>query len=232
MTRLPIVAALAVALLLPGCGADDLATTGLPVGEARLAILNALPAGAVGSLYLDGEPIGLPGPGFRQSRTIPEGTHRLEARTPSGVIAASANFAVGDGSRRSAILGGGATPNEAAILITADTASIPSGDAAKVRLVHTVEDTPALEGWLTGGTISSSEAARLVSPFTYGMGLSQESPGYVERQPGKYQVEITRLTDGTPLAETTLSLDPGQVWSVVLIRNADGELALVGIRER
>lgn len=232
MSRASIVAALAAVLFLPGCGADDLSTTGLPPGEARLAILNALPKGAVGSLYLDGEPITLPELGSRLSRTISEGTHRLEARTPTGIIAATASFAVGDGSRRTAILGGGAMPNAAAILITADTASIPAGDAGKVRLVHTVEGTPQLEGWLTGTPASSGTAARLVSPFTYGMGLSQESPGYVVRSPGQYQVKITRLSDGTPLAETALGLDPGQVWSVVLTRDTDGELALVAIRER
>ncbi|HRP07980.1 MAG TPA: hypothetical protein PLL69_05775 [Gemmatimonadales bacterium] len=232
MKRPSIVAALAATLILPGCGAEDLSTTGLPAGEARLAILNALPEGAIGTLLLDGDAITLPELGARSSRSIPEGVHRLEARSPSGLVAATVSFAVGDGSRRAAILGGTAEPAGAEILISADTASIPVGDAAKVRLVHTVEGTPQLEGWLTSGAISSDNSARLVSPFTYGMGLSQESPGYVVRPSGHYRVQVTRLSDGAALAETMLTLDTGQVWSVVLTRDAAGQLGLVAIRER
>lgn len=232
MKRPLIVAAFVAGFWLAGCGAEDLSLTGLPPGEARLAVLNALPGEAVASLWLDGELIPLPQSGLRTSRSIAEGTHVLEARTGAGITAATASFAVGDGSRRTAILAGGDSPTSAAILITADTASIPQGDAGKLRLVHSVADAPALEGWLDGSLSCGNTAARLVSPFSYGMGLSQDSPGYVLRNAGQYLVTVTGLAQGDTLAQANLNLGPGQVWSVVLVRDGEGELTLVPIRER
>lgn len=216
--------------LVTACGTVD-PTGGLPAGDAQLAVINALPAGTVATLVLDDGAITLPPEGNRISRVIPAGSHRLEARAAGGRVLASANFAVAEGSRRTAILGGSVMGPVVSLVVGADTASLPLGDAAKVRVVHTVIGTPTLEAWLApqGAVIDSS--ARLVSPFDYGVGLSGIFPGYVVRPPGTYRVRITNLATGAVQAEQSVAMAAGQVWSVVLTRQADGELELVAVQE-
>jgi hypothetical protein len=216
-------------VLLTACGGVD--TTGLPPGDAQLAVLNALPPGTVAELRLDDARVTLPELGERISRVIPAGSHRLEARTQSGTVVASAHFSVGDGGRRTAILGGAANSSAVTLVVGADTASAPVGDATKVRLVHTVQGTPSLEGWLYPAETPPDSAARLVSPFDYGVGLSGEFPGYAVRPAGAYRIRVTHLVTGQVQAEGLYWFGTGQVWSVVLTRRGDGELELLPIRE-
>jgi len=222
-----------VALLLFGlaaCGTGD-PTGGLPAGDAQLAVLNALPDGAISTLVLDDGAITLPEAGSRISRVIPAGSHRLEARIDGGQVVASAQFVVADGARRTAIVGGSAMGNAVSLIVAADTASVPLGDAIKVRLVHTVLGTPTLEAWMTPFGAAVDSSARLVSPFDYGVGLGGEFPGYAVRPPGTYRFEVTNLATGAVQAELVASMSAGQVWSMILMRQADGELELVPIRE-
>jgi hypothetical protein len=219
-----------VALTLGACGAAD-PTGGLPPGDAQLAVLNALPEGTLASLVLDDDQITLPEQGARISRVIPAGSHRLEARMEGGRVVASAHFSVAEGGRRTAIVGGTAGSNAVTVLVGADTASVPVGDAAKVRVVHTVQGTPDLEAWLGPAAAPLETTARLLSPFAYGVGLSGEFPGYVVRSPGNYRIRITNLATGALQAEVVQQLGAGEVWSVVLTRRTDGELKLLAIRE-
>ena len=223
-------AVISALLLAAACGAVD-PTGGLPPGDAQLAVLNALEPGLVASLDLDGTALELPQTGSRISRVIPAGSHRLEARAPGGQVLSSANFTVAEGGRRTAILGGAAVGGTAALVVGADTASIPPRDAAKLRVVHTVQGVPALEAWLylAGSPVDSS--ARLLSPFDYGVGTSGLFPGYVVRPVGSYRIRITSLATGVVAADAPIALGGGEVWSVVLTREADGELRLVPIRE-
>lgn len=216
--------------LLAACGGMD-PTGGLPPGDAQLAVLNALPEGTITELRLDDTRITLPGEGMRISRVIPAGAHRLEARNETGTVLASAHFSVGDGGRRTAILGGTAGSSSVTLVVGADTASAPLGDAIKVRLVHTVQGVPVLEGWIYPATDAPDSAARIASPFAYGVGLSGEFPSYLTRAPGAYRVRITDLTTGQVHVEELVWFAAGQVWSVVLTREADGELGLLPIRE-
>ncbi len=221
---------LALVALVAGCGAVD-PTGGLPAGDAQLAVINALPAGTVASLVLDDEASTLPSPGTRTTRVTPAGSHRLEARAEGGRVVASANFAIAEGSRRTAILGGSVMGPVVSLVVGADTASLPVGNAVKVRVVHTVISTPTLEAWLAPQGAVIDSAARLVSPFDYGVGLSGILPGYVVRSPGTYNVRVTNLATGAVQAEQLVTMSAGQVWSVVLTRRADGELELVAIQE-
>jgi hypothetical protein len=217
-------------LLAAACGAVD-PTGGLPAGDAQLAVLNALEPGLVEALTLDGTAIALPASGTRTARVIPEGSHRIEARTAGGQVLSSASFTVAEGGRRTAILGGAAVGGTAALVVGADTASIPPNDAAKLRVVHTVQGVPALEAWLypVGQPVDSS--ARLVSPFAYGVGATGLFPGYVVRPIGSYRIRVTSLATGAVAADQAIALGGGEVWSVVLTRESDGELRLVPIRE-
>lgn len=228
MTRsLTVAAAL---LLTCGCGAVD-PTGGLPPGDAQLAVLNALPSGTVATLVLDDVEIALPAQRDRIARVIPAGAHRLEARREGGSVMASAHFSVAEGGKRTAIIGGTAESQVVTVLVGADTAGIPSGDAVKIRVVHTVQGTPTLEAWLTPLAEPVTPGGRLWSPFPYGVGLSGEFPGYVVRSPGFYRIQVTNQATSTLQTELIHSFGAGQVWSVVLTRRADGELELVPIRE-
>lgn len=231
MTRsLTVAVAAAGALLLSACGADD-PTGGLPPGDAQLAVLNALPEGSLTSLVLDGSEITLPEAGTRIARVIPVGAHRIEALREGGRVVASAHFSVAEGGRRTAVVGGTAGSLAVTVLVGADTASIPVGDAVKVRVVHTVQGTPDLEAWLTPAAAPINTATRLLSPFSYGVGLSGEFPGYVVRTPGSYRIRVTNLATAAVQTELVQEFGAGQVWSVVLTRRTDGELELLPIRE-
>jgi hypothetical protein len=217
-------------LLLAGCGTVD-PTGGLPAGDAQLAVINSLPEGTIASLLLDDASITLPAAGTRISRVIPAGSHRLEARAEGGRVIASTQFAVSEGGRRTAIVGGSVMGPTVALMVGADTASLPVGDAIKVRVVHSVVGTPTLEAWLAPQGAVVDSAARLISPFDYGVGLSGEFPGYVVRPPGTYRVRITNMATGALQAEGLVAMEAGQVWSVILTRRADGELELVPVQE-
>lgn len=212
-----------------GCGSTD-PSGGLPPGDAQLAILNALPEGTVSALLLDDASLGVPSSGTRISRVVPAGTHRLEARADGGRILSSVQFSVPVGGRRTAILGG-AVVGGGAVVIAADTASLPPPSQVKVRVINTVQGTPALEAWLSVAGVPVESGARLVSPLDYGVGDGGEFPGFVVRPPGNYRIGITALATGMVQVERTVSLGGGEVWSLILVRRATGELEVVPIRE-
>lgn len=230
MSRFTTALAILAVATTAGCSPEDL-TGGLPPGDAQLAILNALPPGTVSELRLDNQVFTLPEAGSRISRVIPAGAHRLEARIQGGTVVAAVHFSVGEGGRRTAIIGGTAGSTAVTMVVGADTASAPLSDATKVRVVNTVQGTPTLEAWLYRASAPPDSAARMVSPFDYGVGLSGEFPGYVVRSPGIYRIRITALATGAVQAELDHGMSGGQVWSVILTRRVDGELELLPIRE-
>ncbi|MCA9720928.1 MAG: DUF4397 domain-containing protein [Gemmatimonadetes bacterium] len=211
------------------CGSTD-PSGGLPPGDAQLAILNALPEGTVATLLLDDAALSVPASGTRISRVVPAGTHRLEARAEGGRILSSAQFAVSVGGRRTAILGG-AVIGGGAVVIAADTASLPRATEVKVRVINTVQGTPALDAWLSVAGVPLDSAARLVSPLEYGATAGGEFPGFVIRPPGTYRLGITAQATGMVEVERVVSLGGGEVWSLILVRRSSGELEVVPIRE-
>lgn len=215
--------------LLLACGVTD-PTGGLPPGDAQLAILNALPVGAVAGLTLDDTPLPLPASQTRISRVITAGEHRLEARGAGGRVVASVQFGVNAGGRRIAIIGGSLVGG-GSLLIAADTATIPPESAAKIRVINSVQGTPELEAWLVRLGQAVDSTARLASPLPYGTSVTGSLAAHVLRGPGSYRVRVTDRMTGSLQAERDVTLWGGDVWSVILIRRSDGELALVAIQE-
>lgn len=220
---------LAAAGLLLGCGVTD-PSGGLPPGDAQLAVLNALPEGTVTRLLLDDEDMTLPPSGTRISRVIPAGTHRLEARGGGGRVMGSRQFTVAVGGRRTAVIGGSLVGG-GAVIVAGDTVTAPLAPMVKVRVVNTVRETPDLEAWIAPQIDADQLGAQLVSPLDYGVSLEGRFPSFVSRSTGHYLVRVTDVAQRQVQAERAVELVGGEVWSVVLIRAADGELALVPIRE-
>jgi hypothetical protein len=198
-------------------------------GDAQFTVLNALGAGDAVDLLLDGDTYPLPSPGTSAGLAISSGTHRLEARTTGGQQLAKASFAVAAGGRRTAVLAGSGV--SVALLVAADTASLPPQNAAKVRVVHSAEGAPVLDAYLfpTGAPVDS--AARFVTPFTYGVGANAQFPGYAVRSLGSYDVLVAAAGTTAPIAQTRVNLQNGQVWSVVLAWTGQHTLELRPVLE-
>ena len=112
-----------------------------------------------------------------------------------------------------------------------DTGAIPGESKIKLRVIHNASDAPPLDVYLSldDGPLGSP----LVEPFTYGLGLNPEFPGYVERDPGTWRVRFT--ADGTQdvLLDTgPISMPAGQVRSVILFSTDTTGLGIAVVRER
>lgn len=224
-------AALSVTLVLAAC-MDEPIGPQQGIGDAQLTVLNALALGDQAQLRLDGVVVNMPPSGTTGSAPIPSGFHRLEVRSLAGSVLASAEFAAPAGGRRSAVLSG-ATGKTISLLVVSDTASLPPAGAAKVRLVHTVPTAPVFDTYLFRVGQSADSGARFVSPFTFGVGVNPEFPGYAVRSPGDYVVQLTLPgTSQVALQKGPITMGAGQVFSVVLAENAASELELRVVRER
>jgi hypothetical protein len=112
-----------------------------------------------------------------------------------------------------------------------DTGAIPGESKIKIRVIHNASDAPPLDVYLA--LDGESAEFPLVEPFTYGVGLNPEFPGYVERDPGIWRVRFT--ADGTEdvvLDTGPISMLAGQVRSVVLFSTDTTGLGLAIVRER
>lgn len=222
-------------LLLMFASCEDPSSTGLSVpasGDAQLTILNALiDSKPFSALMLDGAVITLPTAGGARGVAIDLGLHRLDAIDSAGRLMASAEFNVGAGGRRTAILAG--ISSGVLLLVASDTASLPAAGSSKIRIVHMAEGTSLLDAYLYRDTEQPDSSALVMSAFGYGQGTSRDFPGYVVRPPWAYRVRITAAGSLNPLVESpifhTLS---GEIWSVILSRSTSGVLSLQPIRER
>lgn len=114
-----------------------------------------------------------------------------------------------------------------------DTASIPGESKIKIRVIHNAADAPPLDVYLSLDGEPFAGGFPLVEPFTYGVGLNPEFPGYIERDPGVWRVRFT--TDGTHdivLDTGPISMSAGQVRSVILFSSDSTGLGLAVVRER
>ena len=229
MSRFAAVLSLTLAL---GACMDEPIGPQQGTGDAQLAVLNALALGDQAQLRLDGVVMHMPPSGTTTSAAIPSGFHRLEVRSFTGDLLASADFAAPAGGRRSAVLSG-ATARNVSLLVVSDTASLPPAGAAKVRLVHTVPKAPIFDTYLFRAGQSADSGARFVSPFMFGVGVNPQFPGYAVRSPGNYTVQLTLPGTGQVMVQKgPITLGAGQVISVVLAENAAAELELRVVRER
>jgi len=228
--------ALAAAFLLAACSG----TATVPIGDGSggsgtngtVLLLNALGTGSSASLRVDGATTTLPAAGTARALTLSQGTHQLEATGSGGQTLASATVSVAADVHRSVVLSGSA--GNVSLLVSAiDTAQVPLSDAIKARLVHTVQNAPAMDAYLFLTSQAADSGARVLTNFTYGVGTDPEFPGYVVRPPGEYLVWLKAAgTDNVLLQAGPVTLTAGHVYSFVLALNDAGEMELRTVVEQ
>jgi hypothetical protein len=201
-----------------------------PSGDAQFALLNALDPTESATITLDGASISLPASGTRASRSIPAGSHRVEARGATGTLMSAIDFTVGDGTRRSTVIARTGT-GAISLLMTTDTASLPPVGGIKIRVIHAVDGVEPMKAWLRLEGAPMDSSAWFVTPFNRGVGTNPDFPGYAVRPPGIYLVTGTSLATGEVLVETSITMAAGQVWSAVLTRTSAGTLEFRPVRE-
>jgi hypothetical protein len=234
MTTTPS-AALGLLLLLAACSGDPTATTSPPTDTARLRVVNAT-AGPPIAVAIDGQvaidQVAATVPSSYVG--VPAGHHTLEIRSAErGTVLGSRAVTFQKDSAYTVVAppGGGSGP-----LVAIDTGVVPAAGKVKLRVVHAAPDAPPLDVFLTEDGADLAGAFPYVTPFVYGVGTSDEAPGYVEREPGTYQVRFTHAGTLDVLLDTgPLPADPGQVFSVLLVQQSDtlgGGLAVQVLRDR
>lgn len=104
------------------------------------------------------------------------------------------------------------------LYLAADTGRIPAPGTVKFRIMHAAPNSPALDVYLTADTASLTGAFPLITPFDFGVGLSDSFPGYVERDPGTWRVRFTdRGTLTLRLDTSGFPVAAGEVYDVMLI---------------
>jgi hypothetical protein len=90
--------------------------------------------------------------------------------------------------------------------------------------------------FLTTSGASLADAVPYVTPFTYGVGTSDDSPGYFQGDPGAYDVRFTRAgTTDVLLDAGPIMAEAGEVRSVLLVQLSDslgGGLGIQILRDR
>lgn len=118
------------------------------------------------------------------------------------------------------------------LLFAADTGRVPAPGTAKFRVIHAAPNAPPIDVYLTQSGADLGSAIRLVFPFTYGTGSSDVFPGYVQRDPGTYQVRFTAEGTANVLVDTgSITVAAGQVRTVILLDDASGGLDFTIVAE-
>lgn len=216
---------MALTVAMSACSEARLPIESTPSGTAQVQLMNALSPALAASVTLDGAPVPMPVPGTALARSVEAGAHRLEVRGANNVLLGSSAFTLAAGSRRAIVLGGGAGPGITLLETTFDSVKVPLQDAARVRVVHTVDGLPSAAAYLGVRGSAADSANLLVTPFEFGAGSDAHFPGYAIRGPGSYTVRaMTRTTPSTLLAEQDLELAGGEVVDLVLVRLENGGL--------
>jgi hypothetical protein len=224
------VAILSLLVMVLGCADNPALPRNDTGGEGQIAVLNAFRAGDIATLSLDGTNLQLPASGESGTAVLSSGTHQLQARSGSQV--ATANFTVADGTHRTAVVSGF---SEHAVLVvtTIDTAAVPTPDATKLRVVHTVATEPALDAYVVPVTPGYPDEPPFAAGLTYGSGTDPRLPGYAVRPGGTYIVRLTLAGTGTVVAVTpAVTLPNGGVTSFVLTQGITGALEIRTVREQ
>ncbi|HEU5050700.1 MAG TPA: DUF4397 domain-containing protein [Gemmatimonadales bacterium] len=217
---------------------------------AQVRLIHARSGAPAVDLVVGGESV-LDGIAFSQASgfaEVPAGSATLQVRPAAGgaaIVGATTTFE--PGARYTLLFSnsGGASdlriaPDTATGLPLAppptspsDTGAIPGESKVKLRVIHNAADAPPLDVYLTLYQEPLAGAIRLVEPFTYGVGLNPDFPGYVERDPGTWQVRFT--ADGTDdvLIDTgPITLAAGQVKSIILFSSDTTGMGIAIVRER
>jgi hypothetical protein len=229
-------AALGLALFLAACsGSSEPTTIAPPANSALLRVVNAT-SGPPISVAVDGQVI-LEGVTTLEPSAythVPTGTHTLEVRsTAQGTMLGTTPVTFRKDSSYTLVAppAAGGDP-----VVAIDTGAVPAAGKVKFRVVHGAPDAPPLDVYLTEDGASLDGATPYVTPFVYGTGASSDFPGYVEREPGTYDVRFTAAgSKDVVLDSGPLPAAAGQVFSVVLVQQSDtlgGGLAVQVLRDR
>ena len=110
--------------------------------------------------------------------------------------------------------------------LASDTAVIANPGKTKIRVLHAAPGAPALDVYLTEYGADLATAFKLVDPFAPYADTAQ-FPGYVERDPGTWQLRFTADNTLNVLLDTgPIALVGGQVVTVVLMQSDSGGLGV------
>ncbi|MGH7657613.1 MAG: DUF4397 domain-containing protein [Gemmatimonadales bacterium] len=224
-----VMAALVFGAILASCGEDPVG----PVGEtARLRLVNGSPAAPAVDLRVDGTPVlsNVSNAVASEWVNVPEGSRGV-ALSATGATAALDSVTVNlvAGSDYTMFVTGITTPG--LIPSAADTGRIPAPGKVKVRLVHAAPNGPAVDVYLTQFNSNLAGESPVIFPFDHGVGISEDFPGYIERDPGIWQVSYTaRGTKNLLLHTSALDMEAGEVLNVMLINGPEPDsTAILGV---
>ena len=234
-----------IAVALSGCESNE----GPGDGTAEIRLMHAQSGADAVDLVLNGTPVAT-GVGFAQTSgliDVPAGAAAFQIRPSGGGTALAIGAAeLESGARYTILFSRSGTSDMRIAADTAtgipsappptqpgDTGAIPGESKIKLRVIHNAPDAPPLDVYLTLNDEPLDGAFPLVEPFTYGVGLSPEFPGYVERDPGIWRLRFT--ADGTlqVLLDTgPIQMAAGQVRSVILMESDSTGMGIASVRER
>ncbi len=222
----------AVAALLIAAVACE--STADPEDAATLRAVNASPHTATIDVLLNGQSA-ISGLTYLSSRSrlVPAGSWSLGVQG-TGVTTGFASLSVLFTAGSAYTLLAAGPLNALDLLFAADTGSVPAPGMVKLRVIHAAPSAPGVgvDVYLTEPDADLATATRLVFPFTYGTGSSGAFPGYVQRDPGSYQVRFTEEGTTTVLVDTgSLTLTAGLVRTVVLLDEVGGGLGFIIVAE-
>lgn len=212
------------ALLLAACE-RQIAEIRPPDGTARLRLVHGSAETAALNLVVDGQVLvnGLAPTGISPYTELAAGDHQVKiGLTGSGGTLLQRQITLDEGKDYSFLVSGSLASPEG--MLASDTAGIPLPGKVKIRIVHAARNAPPLDVYLTAPGADLSGQGTVVEPFEFGVDTAN-FPGFVERDPGDYEVRFTQ--DGTTnvvLGTGTFHAAAGQVLTVVLSHDEAGGL--------
>jgi len=193
-TLRPHLILLAMALALAGCDSRIAAPRPRP-DHARLRLVHGAPESWALNLVVDGTPIvqGLASTGISPYVQLKAGNHQLAVTlTGSGQLLLQRSVTLDGGKDYSFLVSGSMSSPEG--MLASDTAYTPVAGKVKIRVLHAARTAPPLDVYLTPPGADLATATKLIEPFEFGVDTT-EFPGFVERDPGTWDVRFTE--DGT-----------------------------------
>ncbi|HEX7122403.1 MAG TPA: DUF4397 domain-containing protein, partial [Gemmatimonadaceae bacterium] len=153
---------------------------------------------------------GLAPTGISPYTELAAGDHQVKiGLTGSGGTLLQRQITLDEGKDYSFLVSGSLASPEG--MLASDTAGIPLPGKVKIRIVHAARNAPPLDVYLTAPGADLSGQGTVVEPFEFGVDTAN-FPGFVERDPGDYEVRFTQ--DGTTnvvLGTGTFHAAAGQV---------------------
>lgn len=229
-----------------GCGSDS----GPGDEIAHLRVIHAMPEAPAVDLVVDGRTVA-EAVSYTQASAfadVPAGPAAIELRLAGGAGTHALSGGDLEAGQRYTLLFGAAARADGLALIAdtaigvpttpppvspSDTGAIPGENKVKIRIIHNAPAAPPLDVYVSGADDVLAGITPAIEPFTYGVGLAPEFPGYMERDPGVYRIRFT--ADGTTdvLFDTgPVSMAAGQVRSFILFSSDTTGMGIAVVRER